>query len=32
MKAAFFDEFGELDVLQYGELPTPEPGPGEVLV
>jgi NADPH2:quinone reductase len=32
MKAAFINETGEPDVLQYGELPTPEPGPGEVLV
>jgi NADPH2:quinone reductase len=32
MKAAFINETGEPSVLQYGELPTPEPGPGEVLV
>lgn len=32
MKAVFFHEHGGLEVLQYGEVPTPEPGPGEVLV
>jgi len=32
MKAVFFHEHGGLEVLQYGDLPTPEPGPGEVLV
>ncbi len=32
MKAVFFHEHGGLDVLQYGELPTPEPAAGEVLV
>lgn len=32
MKAAFINETGEPNVLQYGDLPTPEPGPGEVLV
>jgi NADPH2:quinone reductase len=33
MKAAWYEEFGPArDVLQVGELPTPEPGPGEVLV
>jgi NADPH:quinone reductase len=32
MKAAFIRETGEPAVLQYGDLPTPEPGPGEVLV
>lgn len=32
MKAAFIHETGEPAVLQYGDLPTPEPGPGEVLV
>ena len=32
MKAAFIHETGEPNVLQYGELPTPEPGSGEVLV
>lgn len=32
MKAIFFDKHGSTDVLQYGDLPTPEPGRGEVLV
>jgi NADPH:quinone reductase-like Zn-dependent oxidoreductase len=32
MKALYFDEHGELDVVKYGEVPAPEPGPGEVLV
>ena len=32
MKSAFFTQHGPPAVLQYGELPTPEPGPGEVLV
>ncbi len=32
MKAIVFDEHGELDVLRYDEVPTPEPGPGQVRV
>jgi len=32
MKAAFINATGEPGVLQYGEIPTPEPGPGQVLV
>jgi NADPH2:quinone reductase len=32
VKAAFFEKTGSPDVIQYGELPTPKPGPGEVLV
>jgi NADPH:quinone reductase len=32
MKAAFFDSTGAPDVIQYGELPTPEPVAGEVRV
>ncbi|MEL6982022.1 MAG: zinc-binding alcohol dehydrogenase family protein, partial [Actinomycetota bacterium] len=32
MKAILFDEHGELDVLRYDEVETPEPGPGEVRV
>lgn len=32
MKAVFFNSHGDLDQLEYGERPTPEPGPGEVLV
>jgi len=32
MKAVRFHEFGDVDVLRYEEVPTPRPGPGEVLV
>ncbi|MEM9653521.1 MAG: zinc-binding dehydrogenase [Actinomycetota bacterium] len=32
MHAIVFDEHGELDVLRYAEVDTPEPGPGEVRV
>ena len=32
MKALYFQEHGELDVLQYGEVPDLEPGPEEVLI
>ncbi|MEX0770689.1 MAG: NADP-dependent oxidoreductase [Balneolaceae bacterium] len=32
MKAAYFDEFGELDQVKTGSLERPEPGEGEVLV
>jgi NADPH:quinone reductase-like Zn-dependent oxidoreductase len=32
MKALCFYEHGDLDVLRYTDVPTPEPGPGEVLV
>ncbi|MFS8161291.1 zinc-binding dehydrogenase [Lacticaseibacillus rhamnosus] len=32
MKALFFTEFGDADVLQYGTLPDPEVGPEDVLV
>ncbi len=32
MKAVLFHQHGDLDVLQYSDFPTPEPGPGEVLV
>jgi NADPH:quinone reductase-like Zn-dependent oxidoreductase len=32
MKAVFFREHGSNDVLQYGDWPEPEPGPGEVRV
>jgi NADPH:quinone reductase-like Zn-dependent oxidoreductase len=32
MKAVRFDEYGELDVLKVIDVPTPEPGPGQVLV
>ena len=32
MKAVYFQEHGDFDVLKYGEVPMPEPGPGEVLL
>ncbi len=32
MKAAYITQTGAPDVIQYGELPQPEPGPTEVLV
>jgi NADPH:quinone reductase-like Zn-dependent oxidoreductase len=32
MKALYFSQHGERDQLEYGELPDPEPGHGEVLV
>jgi NADPH:quinone reductase-like Zn-dependent oxidoreductase len=32
MKALYFDRHGELDVVKYGDVPDPEPGPGEVLI
>jgi NADPH:quinone reductase-like Zn-dependent oxidoreductase len=32
MKAAIFSEYGGPEVLQYSEVPTPEPGRGEALV
>ena len=32
MKAAYIRQHGGLDVLEYGELPTPEPGASEVRV
>ncbi len=32
MKAVYFTEHGSLDVLQYGDVPDPELGPGEVLL
>jgi NADPH:quinone reductase-like Zn-dependent oxidoreductase len=32
MKAVYFDHHGGPDVLQVGELPSPEPGSGEVLL
>jgi NADPH:quinone reductase-like Zn-dependent oxidoreductase len=32
MKAVRFGEYGEVDVLRVIEVPTPEPGPGQVLV
>ena len=32
MRAVFFQQHGGIEVLQYGDFPTPEPGPGEVRV
>src|ERR1041385_7869713 len=32
MKSIFFEEHGEIDVLKYGDLPAPEPKPGEALI
>jgi NADPH:quinone reductase-like Zn-dependent oxidoreductase len=32
MKALYFTEHGELDVIRYGEVPDPVPGPRDVLV
>lgn len=32
MRAAFVERLGPPDNIRYGTLPTPEPGPGEVLV
>jgi len=32
MKALYFEQHGELDVIQYGEVPEPETGPGQIKV
>jgi NADPH:quinone reductase len=32
MRAAFYNEFGDPDRVQVGEMPDPEPGDGEVLI
>ncbi len=32
MKALYFDQHGELEVVKYGDVPDLKPGPGEVLV
>jgi NADPH:quinone reductase-like Zn-dependent oxidoreductase len=32
MKALYFEEHGELDVIQYGDVPEPQAGPGQVKV
>ena len=32
MKAVRFDEYGDIDVLKVVDVPTPAPGPGQVLV
>ncbi|XP_057866470.1 2-methylene-furan-3-one reductase isoform X2 [Cryptomeria japonica] len=31
-KAWFYNEYGSLDVLQFGDFPVPKPGPGQILV
>ena len=32
MKAVWYERNGDADILEYGEMPDPEPGPGEVRV
>jgi NADPH2:quinone reductase len=32
MRAAYYEQTGSSDVIQVGEIPTPDPGPGEVRV
>jgi NADPH:quinone reductase-like Zn-dependent oxidoreductase len=32
VRAAYIERFGDPSVIRYGELPDPEPGPGQVLV
>jgi NADPH2:quinone reductase len=32
MKAVYIEQAGGIDALRYGDFPTPQPGPGEVLV
>ena len=32
MRAAIIEEFGPVDTHNFGELPDPTPGPGEVLI
>ena len=32
MKAIYFERHGEIAVLQYGDIPTPVPAPGEALI
>ena len=32
MKAVWYERNGDADILEYGDMPYPEPGPGEVLV
>jgi NADPH:quinone reductase-like Zn-dependent oxidoreductase len=32
MNACFFRRYGDPEVLEYGELPDPVPGAGEVLI
>src|SRR5437868_14515176 len=32
MKAVFIEQTGGIDAMRYGDFPTPQPAPGEVLV
>ena len=32
MKAVYIEQPGGIDAMRYGDFPTPQPGPGEVLV
>ncbi|MGD9301135.1 MAG: zinc-binding dehydrogenase [Desulfobacterales bacterium] len=32
MKAVYFDKHGELNVVKYGDVPDPQPGPEDVLI
>jgi hypothetical protein len=32
MKALYFEEHGELDVIQYGDVPEPETGSGQIKI
>ncbi len=32
MKAVFIEQPGGIEAMKYGDFPTPQPGPGEVLV
>ena len=32
MKAVWYEQNGGAEILQYGDMPDPEPGPGEVRV
>jgi NADPH:quinone reductase-like Zn-dependent oxidoreductase len=32
MKALYFEQHGELDVIQYGDVPEPETGPGQIKI
>ena len=31
-KAWFYNEYGSVDVLQFGEIAVPKPGPGQLLI
>ena len=32
MKALYFEQHGELDVIQYGDVPEPETGHGQIKI